>query len=486
MKNLFKNLVYVSLMFITVVSCDTFETELEVENLENPNDDILTSDPVALEATAAGLFNAIYMSIETYYGPGMALNTMADVSTCSWGNVGMRDLSSEPRVAWNNGVAYGNGFITNDFFNALYSSLSDANTLALAVSNGTEFDDTNLINAVAKFGQAITIGYNALIFNKVWLSDETGVVGDAAADYNAAMTFALTKLDQAIAIANANSFTVPNSWFNAGGDLSSSELSQIMSSFGARMLAGNARNSTERAAVNWSKVLAYANAGITTDYDIQHDDTVWYDYFKTYLVYPGWARIDLRTISLMDPAYPSYWPAGATVLPEATSVDARLATDYDYLSGQNFRPERGEYHYSSYRYGRYDTYIAEWVYPTVWIPAAEIQLYAAEAKLWAGDAAGAAAIVNAGTRVTRGNLAPVAANAADVLAAIHYERIVEMPLAAAGISFFEMRSTNRLQAGTLLHFPVPGKALESIPADNYTYGGTDGTAGVDYSSGGWR
>ena len=64
MKNLFKNLVYVSLMFITVVSCDTFETELEVENLENPNDDILTSDPVALEATAAGLFNAIYMTIE--------------------------------------------------------------------------------------------------------------------------------------------------------------------------------------------------------------------------------------------------------------------------------------------------------------------------------------------------------------------------------------------------------------------------------------
>ena len=191
-----------------------------------------------IKTTAAGLFNAIYMSIETYYGPGMALNTMADVSSCSWGNVGMRDLSSEPRVAWNNGVAYGNGFITNDFFNALYSSLSDANTLALAVSNGTEFDDTNLINAVAKFGQAITIGYNALIFNKVWLSDETGVVGDAAADYNAAMTFALTKLDEAIAIANANSFTVPNSWFNAGGRAAINFLRSLRD-----MLAGNARSS---------------------------------------------------------------------------------------------------------------------------------------------------------------------------------------------------------------------------------------------------
>lgn len=490
MKNLFKNLVYVSLMFITVLSCDTFETELEVENLENPNDNILTSDPVALEATAAGLFNAIYMAIETYYGPGMALNTMADVSSCSWGNVGMRDLSSEPRVAWNNGVAYGNGFITNDFFNAMYTNLSDSNTLAKAVESGTNFDSPNLINAVAKFGQAITIGYNALIFNKVWLSDENGIfpAGESgvATDYAAAMTFALTKLDEAIAIANANSFTVPNSWFNAGGDLSSSELSQIMSSFGARMLAGNSRNGAERANTDWARVLAYANAGITSDYEIQHDDTVWYDYFKTYLVYPGWARIDLRTINLMDPSYPSYWPADKTVLPEATSLDARLASDYGYLSGQNFRPERGTYHYSSYRYKRYDTYINEWVYPTVWVPATEIQLYAAEAKLWTGDVAGAAAIVNAGTRVTRGTLAPVAANLNDVLDAIHYERIVEMPLAAAGISFFEMRGSDRLQTGTLLHFPVPGKALESNSEDGYTYGGTDGTAGVDYSSSGWR
>jgi len=38
----------------------------------------------------------------------------------------------------------------------------------------------------------------------------------------------------------------------------------------------------------------------------------------------------------MDPGYPIYWPAGTTVFPEATSVDARLATDYDYLSRQNF------------------------------------------------------------------------------------------------------------------------------------------------------
>ena len=487
MKSLFKNLVYVSFMFLAVVSCDSFETELEVENLENPNDNILTSDPVALEATAAGLFNAIYMTTSNYYGPGMALNTMADASSCSWGNVGMRDLSSEPRVAWNNGVAYGNQFITNDFFNALYSSLSDANTLALAVSNGTDFgDNTNLIDAMAKFGQALTIGYNALIFDKVWLSDETGVVGDDAAGYAAAMDFALAKLDQAIAIANSNSFTVPDSWLNGGGDMSSAAFAKIMSSYGARLLVGNARNSSERAGTDWARVKSYAQGGITTDYDIYHDDTVWYDYFKTYLVYPGWARIDLRVIHAMDPSYPDYWPAGTTILDPATSADARLESDYAYLAGQNFRPERGEYHYSSYRYNRYNTYISEWTVPTVELPVAETEMYLAEAEHRLGNNAAAAAIINAGTRTTRGQLAPVGTGAAEVLAAIRYERLVEMPLASMGISFFEMRGFDDLQAGTLLHFPVPGKALESIPADNYTFGGAQGTPGVDVSNGGWR
>ena len=45
---------------------------------------------------------------------------------------------------------------------------------------------------------------------------------------------------------------------------------------------------------------------------------------------------------------------------------------------------------------------------------------------------------------------------------------------------------NLLQKGTLLHFPVPGKSLESIPAPLYTFGGTQGLAGEDYSNIGWR
>lgn len=492
MINVIDKLKYVLLGSIAFVACETFDTDLDVENLENPNDLILTSDPVALTATAATIYQNFYMAQSNYYGPGMAMNTMADASSCSWGNAGMRDTSSEPRAAFNNGAAYGSGFITNDFFNSLYSVLSDANTIALAVANDpTIFDDPILMETISKFGQAVTIGYNALVFDKVWLSDETGAINpnntdDGASDYNTSMDFALSKLDAAIALANANSFTVPNSYLNGGGDMTSADLAKIMNSYGARMLVMNSRNSTENGANDWAKVLAYANNGVTEDYQIYHDDVNWYDYFKTYLVYPGWARIDNRVINMMAPDYPAYWPAGEVQIPEPTAVDARLGLDYAYLSSQNFRPERGEYHYSNYRYSRYDTYISEWTVPTTEFTSTELDTYKAEALAWTGNAAGAADVINAGARVTRGGLPAVAANTSDILDAIHHERMVETPLATMGISFFEMRKGNRLQPGTLLHFPVPGKALEAIPQDNYTFGGSTGASGQDYSAGGWR
>ena len=173
-----------AVLLLLVGSCQPFETDLEVENLENPNDNILTSDPVALEATAGTIIQNWFMSIHSYNGPGAAFATMADVSTCSWGNFGMRDLSSEPRVAWNNTSSYGYGYITNTYFNALYAVLSDANTLALSIKNETKFDDPAQIEMMAKFGQALSTGYLALVFDKVWLSDEDGVV-EAIGELNA-------------------------------------------------------------------------------------------------------------------------------------------------------------------------------------------------------------------------------------------------------------------------------------------------------------
>ncbi len=483
-----RNFLAVTVLLFFAVSCEDFSLDLEVKNFEHPNDDILTSDPVALTATAGNLLNSWYMTVHEYWGPGAALQTMADVSTCSWGNVGMKDLSSEPRVAYNNLSSYGYGNLTNTYFNALYSLFSDANTIVAAAEKGTEFDDPNLVKMMGKVGQAFAAGYLALVFDRVWLSDENGPLKEdgTSNDYKEAMVYALEKLDDAIALAKANNITVPETWLPGGGGEAGKFLA-FLNSMGARMLVGNVRNKAQKGQISWDKVLQYTNNGVTEDFTIFMDDVVWYDLIpKTYLVYPGWGRADMRIVNMMDPNTPDYWPDGEVTLPESTSDDARLASDYEYLSSQNFNPTRGTYHYSTYRYAALDYYISEWVVDVTEFSASENDMYKAEALLAKGDPAGAAAIVNAGTRVTRGELAPVAANAADVAAAIHYERMVEFAYTGMGIGFFEMRKEDLLQKGTPLHFPVPGKALESLEEENYTYGGTSGVAGEDYSNGGWR
>lgn len=486
MKNikLILNIALISILGFS--SCQQFDTDLEVANTENPDDNTINFDPSAVEATAGGIYQNWYLANSNYTSVGMSMNTMADISSCSWGNAGMRDTSSEPRVAWNNTLGYSNASFLSTPFNAFYSVLNDANTVMAQYANGAEFSDREMIAAIAKMGQALSIGYSALNFDQTWLSDEEGAKNDGnSADYKEAMEFALTKLDEAIAICNSNTFSVPSNWF-PGNTITNVELGQILNSYGARMLTMNSRNSTDKASTDWSRVLSYSNNAITSDFELLHDDTTWYDLFKTYLVYPGWARIDLYVINKMDPTTPDYWPEGSVLLPPSTSADARLDSDFQYLDSQNFRPERGSYHYSSYRYSRYDQYITVWTIPTPEIYKAEVDMYKAEANLQLGNLQQAADIINSGTRTTRGNLPSIQADASSIADAIHYERIVEMPILSAGLSFYEMRKEDLLQQGTPLHWPVPGAALLSIPADLYTFGGTDGVAGQDYSTGGWR
>lgn len=475
----------ITILLFLVVSCEDFSLDLDVKNLEHPNDEILTSDPVALTATASGILNNWFMAIHSYNGPAAAMQTMADISTCSWGNFGMKDLSSEPRVAFNNKPSYGNN-VTNSYFNSLYSVLSDGNTIVAAAEKGTEFENPELVKMMGKVAQSFSVAYLSLVFDRVWLSDENGVVGDGPVGYKEGMDYAIQKLDDAIAIAKSSGVDVPDTWL-PGGFGGNATFVKFLNSMGARFLVGNVRNSAQKANIPWDKVLSYTNNGLDVDFEIFMDDNTWYDLIpKTYLVYPGWARVDMRVVHMMDPNTPDYWTDDMVAVDSSTSDDARLASDYQYLSSNNFRPTRGKYHFSNQRYARLNDYISEWIMNVVEYSASENDMYKAEALLNKGDVAGAAAVINAGTRTTRGNLAPVEADAQKVYDAIHYERMVEFAYTTIGIGFFEMRKEDLLQKGTLLHFPVPGKALEAIPEDYYTFGGTQGVAGEDYSNGGWR
>ena len=120
-------------------------------------------------------------------------------------------------------------------------------------------------------------------------------------------------------------------------------------------------------------------------------------------------------------------------------------------------------------------------------PKAENDMMKAEAMVRTGDKAGAIDIINAGTRVTRGNLPTLggSASSSDVLDAIFYERTIELFSHSLGTGFFDMRRRNYLQPGTILHFPIPGKELETLGEPYYSIGNGKGIPGVDFADTDW-
>jgi starch-binding outer membrane protein, SusD/RagB family len=239
-------------------------------------------------------------------------------------------------------------------------------------------------------------------------------------------------------------------------------------------------------------VKTYADNGITADWNIVMDGTsTWYFEAGDYLTYPGWGRTDMYVVNLMDPTQPKHWDDSPTFPhpPASTNpVDQRLNTDFQFLASNDFLAARGYYHFSNYRNKRYDAIYVAAIGEKAEVMKAENDLLKAEARAYTGDLAGAAAIINAGTRVTRGGMAPVAAVLADIVKAIHHERHVELYTTGMGIQFFEMRKLNLLQKGTPLHFPIPAKILElfRLSPPFYTFGTEAKADGIGTSNAGWR
>jgi hypothetical protein len=209
-----------------------------------------------------------------------------------------------------------------------------------------------------------------------------------------------------------------------------------------------------------------------------------------YLTYPGWGRTDMRVVHMMEPSLPDHWDDVSSFphpAEPATSLDARLKTDFQYLGSNDFLAARGYYHFSCYRNKRYDDVYTNGIGPKATIMKVENDMLRAEARAYTGDLSGAATIINASTRVTRGNMPPVAADLTAIVNAIHHERQVEMYTTGCGIQFFEMRKLDLLQKGTPLHFPIPGATLQLFGETTfYTFGTTAKADGIGTSNKGWR
>jgi hypothetical protein len=483
--------------FICFTSCTQ---DFEVLNENEPNFLKVYANGDDVKNVAGSLFN-------TFYGPNnftttMMFATAADNLSCSYGNFGMRDMSWEPRNSWNNTVGYPWESSTSYTFNQMYAVINTASLVLKAMDNGLEIGedgvDNDLLRAFARFNMGISYGTLALTFDKTFIVDENITLENAsvadAKTYSEVAAQAILYLDEAIELSD-KSFTIPADWMGTAGDMPSSELKKYANSWAARILSNLPRNSTELAAVNWQDVKRYADAGVTSDFNVVLDGfTRWYHYAGYYLTYPGWSVLDMYVVNKLDPTMPAHWEDNVNfpTPPESTNpnADKRIETDFAHVPSNNLPAERGYYHWSNYRYKRRDAVFAigagTGAMPELML--AENDMYKAEAAAYTGDLSGAAAIINAGTRTTRGQLPIVAANLPDIKEAIHHERIIEMILTGCGLQFFEMRKRDLLQKGTALHFPLPAKILETLGESKpfYTFGGPEGQDGINGSNGGWR
>ena len=441
---------------------------------------------------AQGTFYNWYMTVTSSISPRMAMWVMADQGTCSWANSGMYHLSSEPRDGFNNTTSYTYAYIFERYYEDIYGTLFIANNTLIAIENGMEIGvdgkDTEMIKAMGYFIQGISLGYVGLVYDKGFiLTEETDLeVEVPVSTYQEILDQAIVSLDKCIQVCENNSFTVDEFWIN-GSSYTAEELGRLANSFAARLLVYSPRNKQENDLVDWTKVLNYANNGIQRDLAPYMDNTNWKCWYKYYTVRPGWARIDSRIINMMDERYPWRFPDDGVPPQKAQSDDARLNTDFKYVSTNNMKPERGYYHFSNYEYCRTQYAITEHEGEVVDFSVTENDLFKAEAYAELGNLPAAIDIINSGSRVNRGGLSPLPANTTKekLMDALFYERDIDLIQTGFGIAFFDMRRRDMLQIGTMLHFPIPAKELMVLGMPEYTFGGVSNADGINVSNGGW-
>lgn len=476
--------------------------DLEVTNLNAPDRDRALSTPGDVEALITGAFRTWWFS-QHGWAPGPALSVGADQHTSSWGNFMMKDFGSEPRAPISNSSSYGYAYVVESpYFNA-YAALAAVRDGILAIDGGLEIgnggEDTQRALAMAKFIQGIAMGTVALTYDQgAILNEDTDVENVSFVSYSELMDAAIASLEEGIAIASANTFTTEDGWMS--GSHTNTELVQIMHSYIARFMADVARTPTERANVNWTTVISHVNQGITADFTVYGDDVNWWDINKTYTVYWGWGRADIRSIGPSDQSG-GYQAWVATPVDQRNEfeidTDDRRITDgtaqgdgkyFAYAGASPFRVNRGTYHFSLYATSRYDDYAYDWLGDMVQISKAEMDFLEAEALYRGGDLDGAVTIINSyrepngelpavtTTGVSGARCTPRLANGscADLWETLKYEKRMEVWLTAPGDAFFDDRGWGDLVSGTAVHFPVPAAELDVLQLDSYTHGGSEG------------
>jgi hypothetical protein len=526
-----------------VVPFAACEDALEVENLSSPDVERVFAQPATIEQTLGtgyqqcrntGMQNgSIYTNLSTMSGEGH--------STLNNFNMGPR--GGIPRLP-----------ILNDrsspsFFTEFSQWQRQARTLSNAVTaldrvveaGGTTGSPARDMRARAWgfFVIACNLGYTALTYDSLGII-RPGMASDSTPPLSGAqeaMDVALALMDSALAIATQPGFTESTdaAWMS-GVSFTPANLVRFIRSFKARFRAGVARTGAQPAAVDWTKVLADAENGITADVVVNvgsttgwnkgwpggtmHTDATWH---QIAAIYWGFGDVSGRydtwlstPISERQPIYEQNPIVSPDLrLPQGTTRPAQQAasapgsnyTSRPYLTNRTTQDTPGaswgttQYNHARYRYVQQSS-------PAIGYPEfhkAENDLLAAEALYRLGRFAEAAAKVDL-SRVSKGGLpslvsdgittgtarltgascvprvpAPpnyTSSQCGDLLEALKWEKRVELAFSTYHGWFFDSRGWNDLVFNTPLEYPVPNQELDARLQGFYNLGGGGASSAI--------
>ncbi len=258
---------------------------LVVDNQNDPNRDQALGRPADVEAFISNTYAQIQNA--TLGGSNDDLQTQLQVmgmeNTSALANFAMGPRGSIPRTSIENtrNSTGSNGNYRD--FQVLHRAGRMA-TIGIAAINrlitlGTAAQDARA-RSFARFVQGVAYGNLAIAYDSASLMSETDdpQATQPLSGYQTVMDAAYVMLDSAITIARANpgSFPIPNTWIS-GVTLDTTLFFRLIRSYKARFRASVGRTPAERAAADWAAIIADANAGITTDFNISMNPTAGWD-----------------------------------------------------------------------------------------------------------------------------------------------------------------------------------------------------------------
>ena len=493
---------------VMLVAC----ADLTVPNNNNPDRLRATNTPGDVQALIASTFQRWWPNVYSTT-PTVMFGSMGYEFSTPFLCFAGQPMEQEPRPAWNNSSAFTNANVSSTTWLNFYGVISLANdglqALDRGVNLGTNGADNARARAFAKLMQGVAHGYLALMWDKAVIIDEHADVDTLAtptySPYPEVMAAAIAMLKQSIAISDTATFTLPTTGWVPGLALTNKDLSRLGHTFIARFETYVARSATERAAVDWTDVIAQVDAGITADFAPIGDPTGLSDSYKQVA-----ARVRTVPGDYMRGGYWLVGPSDSTdgwknwvATPVANRVAFKMRTQDRRIIGAGsttaagayfsyssniafFNPTRGTYLQTFYYYTRYGAGTTFNNGPLVAIGRTELDMLKAEALVRLNRATEAIPLINK-TRVANGKLPPIDIDGppdvpgcvprkttglcGGLWDALRYEKRIEGAGVDGQVAYWDARGWNTLAANSFIMFPIPGRELEIQRLPIYTYGG---------------